>query len=70
MNKKHAAKNESSKREQARDVMLEEALARPSVREFMEVFQNWQKADQGLNSYRLATKQPQHITTTDHATIG
>ena len=36
--------------------MLEAALARPGVREVMEVYQNWQKADSGLDAYRAAQK--------------
>ena len=53
--------------EQEHATMLKEALARPGVREVMEVYQNWQQADRWLDSYREATKEPQIITTTDHA---
>lgn len=53
--------------EQEHANMLKEALARPGVREAMEVFQDWQRADRGLDNYREATKEPQIITTTDHA---
>lgn len=35
--------------------MLEAALARPGVREFMEVYGNWQERDQEHSSYRSAT---------------
>ena len=52
-------------RVQQRDAMLETALARPGVREFMEVYQDWQKADRGLDAYRSATKEPLITTTTD-----
>ncbi len=69
MSKKHTAKSKVSKREQAKDAMLEAALARPGVREFMEVFQSWEKADRGLDPYRLATKEPGQIITTDHANM-
>lgn len=62
MDKKRTAKNI---RVQQRDAMLEAALARPGVREFMEVYQDWQKADRGLDAYRWATKEPLITTTTD-----
>ena len=55
--------------EQEHANMLKEALARPGVREVMDVYQNWQRADHGLDSYREATKDPQIITTTDHANV-
>ena len=53
--------------EQEHANMLKEALARPGVREVMDVYQNWQRADHGLDSYREATKESQIITTTAHA---
>ena len=34
---------------------LEEALRRPGVREMMQVYRNWQQADQGLDAYRTVT---------------
>ena len=43
-----------SKRERERAAMLEEALRRPGVREVMEVFGAWQRADRGLDPYRSA----------------
>ena len=52
-------------RVQQRDAMLKAALARPGVREFMEVYQDWQKADRGLDAYRSATKEHLITTTTD-----
>ena len=60
-------KTNRERREQEHANLLREALARPGVREAMEVYQNWQRTDQGLDSYREATKDPQIITTTDHA---
>lgn len=59
----------SSKREQERAAMLEEALRQPGVREVMEVFGGWQRADSGLDPYRFATKDASIITTTDHANV-
>ncbi len=64
---KHTAKPQSSNREQEHAAMLKEALARPGVREVMQVYQNYQKADKGLDSYRQATKHSEIVITTDHA---
>lgn len=58
-----------SKREQEHAAMLEEALSRPGVRQVMEVYQNWQKADRAMEPYRLAAKQHETVTTTDHANV-
>ena len=58
-------KSKRSKRERECDAMLEEALKRPGAREVMQVYQNWEEADQGLDSYRQATKEPMRMTTTD-----
>ena len=58
-----------SKRERERVAMLEEALRRPGVREVMEVFGAWQRADRGLDPYRSATKEASIVTTTDHANV-
>lgn len=64
---RHTAKPQSSNREQEHAAMLGEALARRGVREVMQVYQNYQKADKGLDPYRLATKHPEVVITTDHA---
>ena len=58
-----------SKRERERAAMLEEALRQPGVREVMEVFGAWQRADRGLAPYRSATKEASIVTTTDHANV-
>lgn len=63
----HTAKPQNPNREQEHAAMLKEALARPGVREVMQVYQNYQKADAGLDPYRLATKHPEVVITTDHA---
>lgn len=47
--------------------LLQEALERPGIREIMRVYEDWRQADRGLDSYRAATREPHHITTTDHA---
>ena len=54
-------------RAEAHEAMLQEALSRPGVREFMEVYQNWQEVDKNLNLYRQAIKPQTETTTSDHA---
>lgn len=56
-----------SKRAAERDAMLQEALARPGVREVMHVYGGWQQADKGLDAYRAASRRASVVTTTDHA---
>ena len=58
-----------SKREQEHAAMLEEALRQPGIRELMEVYRDWQRADSGLDAYRSATKEAQKVVTTDHANV-
>ena len=58
-----------SERERERAAMLEEALRRPGVREVMQVFDAWQRADRGLDAYRAATKEAWTVITTDHANV-
>ena len=62
----HPAK---SKREREHAAMLEEALSRPSIRQVMKVHRNWQKADWAMEPYRMAAKQHETVTTTDHANV-
>ena len=69
MGNTHAAEHRDSKRERDRKAMLEVALARPGVREVMEVYRNWQEADSGLDAYRAATKEPRRTMTTNHANM-
>ena len=66
---KHTVKPQSSNREQEHAAMLKEALARPGVREVMQVYQNHQKVDKGLDPYRLATKHPEKLLTTDRTNL-
>ena len=64
-----AAKSDQQKlydRERAHEDMLKEALKRPGVREVMEVYESWQMADKGLESYRSATRYVYKVTTTNH----
>jgi len=48
-----------------RDALLEEALSRPGVREAMEVYQNWRKADRHVADWRAASTPRLAVTTTD-----
>lgn len=59
-----------SKREREHAEMLEAALARPGVREVMDVYRGWQEKDRGLDAYRSATKVPGHVTTTNSSKAG
>lgn len=52
-------------RAEAHDAMLQEALSRPGVREFMEVYRNWQDVDKDLEAYRKASRHRNEITTSD-----
>lgn len=56
-------------RKQQHATMLREALARPGVREVMEVYRDYQNADKGLDSYRLAARPTEKVSTTDHANV-
>jgi len=58
---------QKSERQSSQAAMLEEALRQPGIREIMEVYEDWQSSDHGLDSYRAATKEPRRITTTDRA---
>lgn len=49
---------------------LEAALRRPGVREMMQVYRNWQQADQGLDAYRTGTTLMPDTTTADRAVTG
>ena len=66
---KHTSKSQKPNRDQQHAAMLKEALARPGVREVMQVYQNYQETDKGLDSYRQAIKCPEIVTTTDHANV-
>jgi len=50
-------------REENPDKMPEKALARPGVRETMQVYGYWQKKDRGLDPYRSAIIPSVQITT-------
>ena len=65
--KKARARSETSTLEQERETLLQKALARPGVREVMQVYKTWQEQDKGLNAYRIATRKSFKITVTNHA---
>ena len=48
--KQNHGKSPSCRREQERSALLEEALARPDVREVMKIYAQWQRQDKGLDS--------------------
>ncbi len=69
MTKKEANKRSGSRREQDHAAMLEAAMARPGVREVMQVYGGWQGKDRGLDAYRAATRAPGRITTTNSSNV-
>jgi len=55
---------EQSTRAQDHEEMLKAALARPGVREFMQVYGGWKEADRELDVYRAAMRRAGRIVTT------
>ena len=56
-------KPSKSHREKAHEELLQAALARPGIRELMEVYRIWLERDQELNTYRSVTKEfPRAVT--------
>ena len=55
----------ASKRSEEHAAMLKEALARPGVREVMEVHGGWRQADEALQTYRAARRRAWIVTTSD-----
>ena len=53
------------KRTEEQAAMLKEALARPGVREVMEVYGGWWRAEKALEAYRVASKRACIVTTSD-----
>ena len=58
---------EPSDRAKKHAALLKEALDRPGVYEAMKVYQNWQRADRGLDAYRAATRERHISITSDRA---
>ena len=48
MNKQTSKRRSSSRREREHTELLERALARPGIREVMNVYDNWQEKDRGF----------------------
>ncbi len=69
MAKKDTRETECSKRKNEYESMLKEAQARPGVYDVMQVYQSWQKLDQGLNPYREVIKDREIIAASDHTNI-
>ena len=62
MANKETGRRSGTRRELEHAAMLDAALARPGVREVMDVYRGWQEKDRGLDAYRSATKAPGRIT--------
>lgn len=60
-----ASTNQDSERAREHDRMLEEALARPGVREFIRVYENWRMRDRALDPYRAMTRRRGRIIISD-----
>ncbi len=56
-----------TQREQAYAALVKEAQNRPGIREIMSVYEDWRQVDRGLDPYRMATREPQLVSATDHA---
>ena len=57
-----------SERAQAHQEMLEKALSRPGVSEYMRVYNNWKEKDQRLDAYRSIRQISVEIDTTSSTT--
>ena len=56
-----------SDRQRDLDTLLEEALARPGVKEMMKVYNSWMNVSPVYESYLQATAPHEKVTTTDHS---
>ena len=54
-----------SRREREHAAMLDAALARPGIREAMDVYSGWQEKDRGLDAYRSTAKAAGRVTTSN-----
>ena len=62
--------NPSGKTREAQHAeLLEAALAKPGIREVMQVYGRWRDADRRLYIYRLATTTPEEFATTHSSNI-
>ena len=55
-----------SEREKDQQRLLEEALNRPGMAEYMKVYRWWEKQDQGFAPYQVATTKVIRFSATDH----
>ena len=69
MAKQEAVKGLGPDRNAQHAAMLEEALARPGVREVMSIYSNWEEWDRALDAYRAAMAPPRWTSTTDSSNI-
>lgn len=69
MKSRQHQKSSLPERARRRDALLEEALARPGIREVLNVYGQWQQQDKGQDAYRTATKEAFRINSTNHANI-
>lgn len=69
MTKRKVDESQRSTRERDHDAMLKAALARPGVREAMEVYGNWQEKDREMEAYRSVTQDSEQFTTTNHSNV-
>ena len=58
-----------SRREREHAAMLDAALARPGVREVMDVYHGWQERNWALDAYRSATKAAGRVTTSSSSGV-
>ena len=65
MTNQETERRTGSRREREHAAMLDAALARPGVREVMDVYRGWQEKDRGLDAYRSATKAAGCVTTSN-----
>ena len=69
MSERNIDERVASKREQEHAAMLQEALARPGIREVMKVYGGWREKAWRLDAYCTVTKVPVSTTTTDNTRV-
>ena len=65
MTERNTDSRSESSREQEHAAMLKAALSHPGVRDVMQVYGDWREKDRWLDAYRLTTKEPTIVTTTN-----
>ena len=56
-------------RTEEQEALLQEALARPGIRELMRVYGNWKEQDQAQEPYREAMRERPVLIATDHINV-